>query len=64
MLIDRVLIASRKGTNNELFTVTVFGLNSLSTDIFVVENGVVRGQRKDSQGVRYELRFPIYRCST
>ena len=52
MLIDRVLIASRKGTNNELFTVTVFGLNSLSTDIFVVENGVVRGQRKDSQGVK------------
>ena len=46
MLIERPLISSQKGTNHELFTATVFGLNSLSTDIFVVENGVVCGKRK------------------
>ncbi len=47
MLIEWPLISSRKGTNHELFTVTVFGLNSLSTDIFVVENGVVCGKGKE-----------------
>ena len=48
MLIDRVLIAARKGTNSELFTVTVFGLNSLSTDIFVVDDGVVCGKKEQN----------------